>query len=102
MKKYIVILISLLLLLPSCYRHEGLDYSNWYTRSAGDEPEPESIEGLLVMSSNVRFYSARNKQNDPDVGDRDWEVRKVGYFQMVNTMEPPVLGLQEAASIETA
>ena len=100
MKKYIVILISLLLLLPSCYRHEGLDYSNWYTRSAGDEPEPESIEGLLVMSSNVRFYSARNKQNDPDVGDRDWEVRKVGYFQMVNTMEPPVLGLQEAEMIQ--
>lgn len=100
MKKYIVILISLLLLLPSCYRHEGLDYSNWYTRSAGDEPEPESIEGLLVMSSNVRFYSARNKQNDPDVGDRDWEVRKAGYFQMVNTMEPPVLGLQEAEMIQ--
>ncbi|MCR4571135.1 MAG: PQQ-binding-like beta-propeller repeat protein [Bacteroidales bacterium] len=100
MKKYIVILISLLLLLPSCYRHEGLDYSNWYTRSAGDEPEPESIEGLLVMSSNVRYYSARNKQNDPDVGDRDWEVRKAGYFQMVNTMEPPVLGLQEAEMIQ--
>ena len=54
----------------------------------------------MIMSSNVRYYSARSKQNDPDVGERDWEVRKVGYFQMVNTMEPPVLGLQEAEFIQ--
>ena len=96
MKKYITIFLSLLLLAPSCYQHPGLDYSRWYTRDNGDEPDPETLDGLLVMSSNVRYYSARSKQSDPDVGDRDWEVRKAGYFQMVNTMEPPVLGLQEA------
>ena len=48
------------------------------------------------MSSNVRYYSARDKADDPDTGDRDWEVRKKGYFQMVNTMQPVVIGLQEA------
>ena len=100
MKKYIIILLSLLLAAPSCYRHEQLDYSKWYTRDSGDEPDPETIDGLLIMSSNVRYYSARSKQSDPDVGERDWEVRKVGYFQMVNTMEPPVLGLQEAEMIQ--
>ena len=97
MKKYIIILLSLLLAAPSCYRHEQLDYSKWYTREeGGDTPDPETLEGLMVMSSNVRYYSARSKQSDPDVGERDWEVRKVGYFEMVNTMQPPVLGLQEA------
>ncbi len=96
MKKYIVFLLAIALSLPSCYKHQGLDYSRWYTVDDGDDPDPETIEGLLVMSSNVRYYSARSKQNDPDVGDRDWEVRKAGYFQMVNTMEPPVLGMQEA------
>ncbi len=96
MKKYIYIL--LLFLLPSCYQQQQLDYSKWYTVEVDDEdPLPtEDVKGLMIMSSNVRFYSARDKASDPDVGDRDWEVRKKGYFQMVNTMLPMVIGLQEA------
>lgn len=96
--KNIATLLSVLLLIPSCYHSEQLDYSNWYTVETDDgEPLPsEDINGLMIMSSNVRFYSARDKADDPDTGDRDWEVRKYGYFQMVNTMQPIVMGVQEA------
>ena len=95
--KPFALLLSALLLFSSCYQKQTLDYSRWYTvEEQGETPDPETIEGLFVMSSNVRFYSARNKADDPDTGDRDWEVRKKGYFEMVNTMQPQVIGLQEA------
>lgn len=95
--KYPVLLLAMLLMLPSCYQQQQLDYSNWYTREEDEEDLPtEEVKGLMIMSSNVRYYSARNKADDPDTGDRDWEVRKTGYFLMVNTMQPAVLGLQEA------
>ncbi|MCR5519639.1 MAG: PQQ-binding-like beta-propeller repeat protein [Bacteroidales bacterium] len=96
--KHIVTILSITLLLPSCYKQQQLDYSNWYTveKDDGDPLPSEDVKGLMIMSSNVRYYSARNKADDPDVGDRDWEVRKKGYFQMVNTMQPMVIGLQEA------
>jgi len=98
--KHAAFLLSLLMLLPACYQAQQLDYSQWYQRESGDEPEPEELSGLLIMSSNVRYYSARYKTDDPDVGDRDWEVRKVGYFEMVNTMKPMVMGVQEAEMIQ--
>ncbi len=95
--KPFALLLSALLLFSSCYQKQTLDYSRWYTvEEQGETPDPETIEGLFIMSSNVRFYSARNKADDPDTGDRDWEVRKKGYFEMVNTMQPQVIGLQEA------
>ena len=60
-------------------------------------PEPEVIpEGLMVMSSNVRFASARSKDNNPDTGDRDWTNRRSAYYAMVNNYRPAVLCLQEA------
>ena len=60
-------------------------------------PQPEAIpEGLMVMSSNVRFATARDKASNPDTGDRDWTNRKSAYFAMVNAYRPAVLGLQEA------
>ena len=98
MKRYSLILFLTLFLLPSCYQQQQLDYSKWYTVEVDDEdPLPtEDVKGLMIMSSNVRYYSARDKADDPDVGDRDWEVRKKGYFQMVNTMQPMVIGVQEA------
>ena len=52
------------------------------------------------MSSNVRFYCARSKKDDPDTGNRDWENRKVGYFKMINTMQPDAFGVQEAENIQ--
>ena len=51
---------------------------------------------ITLMSSNVRFYSARNKDENPDAGDRDWENRKEAYFKMLNTLGPDIVGLQEA------
>ena len=96
MKKILYILPLLLMMLPACYQQQQLDYSNWYTREEEEDLPSEDVQGLMIMSSNVRFYSARNKASDPDTGERDWEVRKTGYFQMVNTMQPVVLGLQEA------
>lgn len=60
-------------------------------------PEPEVIpEGLMVMSSNVRFASARDKSTNPDTGERDWTNRKSAYYAMVNYYRPAVIGLQEA------
>lgn len=60
-------------------------------------PEPEVLpEGLFVMSSNVRFASARDKSSNPDTGDRDWSNRKTAYYAMVNYYRPAVIGLQEA------
>ena len=60
-------------------------------------PEPFVIpEGLMVMSSNVRFASARDKSSNPDTGERDWTNRKSAYYAMVNYYRPAVIGLQEA------
>ncbi|MBO4670501.1 MAG: PQQ-binding-like beta-propeller repeat protein [Bacteroidales bacterium] len=60
-------------------------------------PEQETIpDGLFVMSSNVRFASARDKSNNPDTGDRDWTNRRSAYYAMVNNYRPAIIGLQEA------
>lgn len=60
-------------------------------------PEPEVIpDGLMVMSSNVRFASARDKSSNADTGDRDWTNRRSAYYAMVNNYRPAVLCLQEA------
>ena len=60
-------------------------------------PAAEVIpDGMMVMSSNVRYASARDKTNDPDTGDRDWSNRKSAYYAMVNTLRPAIIGLQEA------
>ena len=60
-------------------------------------PDAETIpEGMMVMSSNVRFATARDKASDPDTGDRDWTNRKSAYCAMVNALRPAVIGLQEA------
>ena len=87
------------LIAVSCYKKDRLDYSEWYPPTDASDLVDET-DGLMVMSSNVRFYSARNKASDPDKGDRDWEVRKVGYFKMINTMQPDVFGVQEAEDIQ--
>lgn len=80
--------------------------SNSFTAVAGKvypltsktySPDAEVLpEGLMIMSSNVRFASARDKTNDPDTGDRDWTNRKSAYYAMVNNYRPAVIGLQEA------
>ncbi|MBR0300874.1 MAG: PQQ-binding-like beta-propeller repeat protein [Bacteroidales bacterium] len=60
-------------------------------------PAPDTIpDGMMVMSSNVRFASARDKDSNPDTGDRDWTNRKSAYYAMVNYYRPAVIGLQEA------
>ena len=51
---------------------------------------------ITLMSSNVRFASARDKDDNPDTGDRDWTNRKSAYYTMLNTMQPDIVGLQEA------
>ena len=90
---------ALSLIAVSCYKKDRLDYSEWYPPTDVSDLVDET-DGLMVMSSNVRFYSARNKASDPDTGNRDWEVRKVGYFKMINTMQPDVFGVQEAEYIQ--
>lgn len=96
-----LVFLAVLLVFSSCYPKQELDYSKWYPEVEDEQPDvTEDIEGLMIMSSNVRFYSARNKADDPDTGTRDWEVRKTGYFNMVNTMLPDLMGVQEAESIQ--
>ena len=56
---------------------------------------PEDTD-ITLMSSNVRFASARDKDDNPDTGDRDWTTRKTAYYAMLNTMQPDIVGLQEA------
>ena len=58
-------------------------------------PEP-AVNPLMVMSSNVRYASARDKSSDPDTGERDWTNRKDAYCAMLNALQPAVVGLQEA------
>lgn len=64
-----------------------------YTPNPADNLIPE---GLMIMSSNVRFASARDKSSNPDTGERDWTNRKSAYYAMVNYYRPAVIGLQEA------
>ena len=60
-------------------------------------PQAETLpDGLMIMSSNVRFASARDKSSGADTGDRDWTNRKSAYYAMVNYYRPAVIGLQEA------
>lgn len=56
---------------------------------------PKSSE-IMLMSSNVRFASARSKSDNPDTGDRDWTNRRSAYYTMLNTLKPDIVGLQEA------
>ena len=56
---------------------------------------PKSSE-IMLMSSNVRYASARDKSSNPDTGDRDWTNRRSAYYTMLNTLEPDIIGLQEA------
>ena len=56
---------------------------------------PEDTD-ITLMSSNVRFASARDKDDNPDTGDRDWTNRRSAYYAMLNTMQPDIVGLQEA------
>lgn len=56
---------------------------------------PEDID-ITLMSSNVRFASARSKSDNPDTGDRDWTNRRSAYYTMLNTLKPDIVGLQEA------
>ena len=60
-------------------------------------PEPDVIpDGLMIMSSNVRFASARSKSTNPDTDERDWTNRRSAYYAMVNYYRPAIIGLQEA------
>ena len=54
------------------------------------------ISDITLMSSNIRYASARNKNDNPDTGDRDWTNRRSAYYTMLNTIEPDIVGLQEA------
>lgn len=56
---------------------------------------PEESD-MMLMSSNVRFASARDKSSNPDTGDRDWTNRRSAYYTMLNTLKPDIVGLQEA------
>lgn len=64
-----------------------------YPLSVSYVPEESDI---MLMSSNVRFASARDKNDNPDTGDRDWTNRKSAYYKMLNTLQPDIVGLQEA------
>ena len=60
-------------------------------------PDAETMpDGMMVMSSNVRYATARDKASNPDTGDRDWTNRKAAWCAMLNQYRPAIVGLQEA------
>ncbi len=94
--KNIIAGFCFLFILASCSEKSGGNIGSLIIPDGSGNLKPGDVSGLIVMSSNVRYYSARNKADDPDTGDRDWENRKVGYFAMVNELQPHVMGVQEA------
>jgi len=94
-KSLLLILLPLLFAVSSCYQKEPFDYSKYYQGPIDDDdPEVEIPDGLVIMSSNVRYYQGTVKGQD--TGDRAWEKRRTGYYKMVNTLKPTIMGVQEA------
>ena len=63
------------------------------SKDDGDGPGKGASNTLKVMSFNVRYNSAN------DEGDKNWEVRKAAVVKMINTVQPDVVGLQEAKGV---
>lgn len=93
MKTFFKILFAIVAVLSvcSCNTKRDYDYSRFY-KSDDDE---EGYRKISVMSFNVRISSAS------DAGDRNWEVRKAGVFEMLKSIHPIVWGAQEAEPNQT-
>mgnify|MGYP003307767427 CR=1 FL=1 len=96
MKKSLIFLFSLLFFATSCYKSYEIDFSRYFKGddSGPDNPDIEVPDGLMIMSSNMRYYQGTVKGQD--TGDHAWEKRRKGYYKMVNTMHPTIMGVQEA------
>lgn len=92
MKKYICVMVFFLVLV-GCGKlgkdgriRQDVDYSQWYY----DDASVEDLKpGIMVMSFNVRYG------NTSDTEERSWSNRRVGCYEMLNTLQPVVVGLQE-------
>lgn len=83
--KYILMLAGLLSLACSCYRKVDFDPEPWYH----DDSDNDTRESVKVMSFNLRYRASS------DTGIKAWENRKEGVFEMLRTIHPMTLGVQE-------
>ena len=69
----------------SCYRKVDFDPEPWYH----DDSDNDSREAVCVMSFNVRYQAVS------DTGIKSWDNRKEGVFEMLRTIRPMTMGVQE-------
>ena len=93
MKKTIFIMICALSLL-GCGKlgkdgrvKQEMDWSKWYY---DDETVDDGKPSIMVMSFNVRYGSASETNEDDN-----WVNRRASCYEMVNTMRPVLMGVQE-------
>jgi len=83
--KYLLLLTALLAMAVSCYRKVDFDPEPWYH----DDSDNDSREAVCVMSFNVRYQAVS------DTGIKSWDNRKEGVFEMLRTIRPMTMGVQE-------
>ena len=47
--KNLALALFIILLLPSCYKKQELDYSRWYTVQEEEDPT-ETVQGLMIYT----------------------------------------------------
>lgn len=93
MKKTLIFILVLTSALCSCSKlgkdgrvKQEVDWSDWYYDDVvADDGKPS----VMVMSFNVRY-----KAGD-DTGEKHWNLRRKGCYEMLNTLRPVMLGVQE-------
>lgn len=92
MKKYIGLLIFFLALM-GCEKlgkdgrpKKDINYEDWYyDDNSADDLKP----GVMVMSFNLRYMA------NEDTGVKAWSNRRTGCYEMIKTLRPTLMGVQE-------
>ena len=97
--KKIVFFLIVMLTFAACGKmnkdgrpKKAMDWAEWYyDDDAADDGKP----GIMLMSFNVRLASAAE-----DTGDKNWTNRRAGCFEMLKTLRPAVMGVQECQPVQ--
>lgn len=98
--KRCIYMVMFLLVLVGCGKlgkdgriKKQIDYSDWYFDDASQDSQKP---GVMVMSFNIRYLSGE------DTGVKAWENRRNGCYEMLNTLRPALVGLQECQGSQRA